>query len=280
MRQLTLLLLCVGVDALNHDGENRQPVSDAPTTTTTTTRTHHATKNSTLGAVERVEKRVAAPAGHDPATLFSDALRLSAEMTAESSRPPSEPLRAASALPTAAAPKLRHSAAPKSKSQPTNESLPAPATSSQPPAASSRRAGWWALPALALLACVLLCAVPAGARLQLLRLFDLGGMSPYAQQLCSFCVLVGTMTCAMLLFKLCQVGGVYTFSPASAVALTELCKLTLALSLHALGGARTAAAWCEDVDARVMLHYAGLAAAYTFNNQARYTRRGILGALY
>jgi hypothetical protein len=27
----------------------------------------------------------------------------------------------------------------------------------------------------------------------------------------------------------CQVGGAYTFSPASSVALTELCKLTLAV---------------------------------------------------
>ena len=97
----------------------------------------------------------------------------------------------------------------------------------------------------------------------------LGGMSTYGQQCCSFCVLVSTMTVAMLLFKLCQVGGAYTFSPASSVALTELCKLGLALSLHALAGARTAEAWREGVDRRVLLHYVGLSAAYTFNNQVR-----------
>lgn len=121
-----------------------------------------------------------------------------------------------------------------------------------------------ALLALALLAGALL--VPAKARARLLA-EGLGGMSAYGQQCASFCVLVSTMTVAMLLFKLCQVGGAYTFSPASSVALTELSKLALALGLHALSGARTAEAWREGVDRRVLLHYVGLSAAYTFNNQ-------------
>ena len=97
---------------------------------------------------------------------------------------------------------------------------------------------------------------------------DFGNMSAYAQQTGAFCVLVATMVVAMLLFKLCQVGGTYTFSPASSVALTEMCKLALALFLHArINGARDAAAWSEGVTARVLVHYALLSAGYTANNQ-------------
>ena len=112
-------------------------------------------------------------------------------------------------------------------------------------------------------------------REQLARWFDLSQMGGYAQQVCAFCVLVATMTVAMLLFKLCQVGGAYTFSPASSVALTELCKLSLALSLHALSGARSAEQWSEGVDVRVLLHYVGLSAAYTFNNQMAFYILGV-----
>ena len=57
-------------------------------------------------------------------------------------------------------------------------------------------------------------------------------VSNYLQQLGAFVLLVGVQTFAILLFKLCQVNGAYTFSPASSVALTELCKLALALLLH------------------------------------------------
>ena len=53
----------------------------------------------------------------------------------------------------------------------------------------------------------------------------------YLQQLGAFVLLVGVQTFAILLFKLCQVNGAYTFSPASSVALTEMCKLVLLVYL-------------------------------------------------
>ena len=56
--------------------------------------------------------------------------------------------------------------------------------------------------------------------------------SRYALQIGSFCTLVAVQSTALLLFKICQVGGTYTFSPASNVALTEMCKLVLAFALH------------------------------------------------
>lgn len=55
----------------------------------------------------------------------------------------------------------------------------------------------------------------------------------YAEQLGAFLVLVVVQSTAILLFKLCQKDGKYTFNPASSVALTELCKLLLAGGLHA-----------------------------------------------
>ena len=117
---------------------------------------------------------------------------------------------------------------------------------------------------------MLLAMIACGpCRQQLVKLVsDFGSMSNYAQQTGAFCVLVATMVVAMLLFKLCQVGGTYTFSPASSVALTEMCKLALAVGLHArINGARDAAAWSEGVTKRVLLHYALLSAGYTANNQ-------------
>merc|ERR1711935_1210389 len=53
--------------------------------------------------------------------------------------------------------------------------------------------------------------------------------SHYALQIGSFCTLVAVQSTALLLFKVCQVAGTYTFSPASNVALTEMCKLGLAI---------------------------------------------------
>ena len=252
--QLTLLLLG---DASSHASHNGTSRSRAPSTTNS--RTHHTKNGTSLGVVERVEKRVTAMESQEQKWP-----RLTSESQAQVSNGNSTPVpRAKSKFliePAATVP-------PVSTVPPGATTLPAAAANpSPPPAVSSGRVGWWVLLALALLVCVLL-AVPAKARLRLLT-HGLGGMSAYAQQLCSFCVLVATMTVAMLLFKVCQVDGAYMFSPASSVALTELCKLTLALGLHALGGARTLEAWREGVSGRVMLHYAGLSAAYTFNNQA------------
>lgn len=57
-------------------------------------------------------------------------------------------------------------------------------------------------------------------------------LSEYAKQLGAFVTLVVVQSMAILLFKLCQQDGKYTFNPASSVALTEICKLGLAGSLH------------------------------------------------
>ena len=54
----------------------------------------------------------------------------------------------------------------------------------------------------------------------------------YVKQLGAFVTLVIVQATAILLFKLCQQNGKYTFNPASSVALTELCKLGLAFTLH------------------------------------------------
>jgi hypothetical protein len=58
-------------------------------------------------------------------------------------------------------------------------------------------------------------------------------LSHYAKQLGAFFTLVVVQAAAILLFKLCQQNGTYTFNPASSVALTEMCKLLLAFTLHA-----------------------------------------------
>eukprot|EP00900_Chrysochromulina_parva_P017430 jgi/Chrpa1/25689/Chrysochromulina_OHIO_Genome00016289-RA len=57
-------------------------------------------------------------------------------------------------------------------------------------------------------------------------------LTEYAKQLGAFMTLVVVQATAILLFKLCQNDGKYTFNPASSVALTEMCKLLLAGSLH------------------------------------------------
>ena len=92
-------------------------------------------------------------------------------------------------------------------------------------------------------------------------------LSLYAQQLGSFFVLVCVQSTAILLFKLCQVGGTYTFSPASSVALTELCKLALAAGMHSRNVAASGERWFEGVSLRIVLHYFGLSLLYTINNQ-------------
>ena len=180
MLQLTLLLLG---DALSHDGMSHH-VHDPPAATAHSS--HHAKNVTSPGAMEREKRAALLRAGVPANSTLARTLKLeSARREHEASplrakiKPAVDPLPAASAPPAAAA-----------------------ASPSPPPTPTSERAGLYsALLALVLLAVALL--VPAKARLRLLT-EGLGGMSAYAQQCCSFCVLVGTMTVAMLLFKLCQ----------------------------------------------------------------------------
>jgi len=94
-----------------------------------------------------------------------------------------------------------------------------------------------------------------------------GSLSSYGTQIGSFAVLVCVQSCAILLFKLCQVGGVYSFSPASCVAMTEACKLALAVSLHSRHVQATGGSYFEGVSPRICAHYFFLAILYTVNNQ-------------
>jgi len=94
-----------------------------------------------------------------------------------------------------------------------------------------------------------------------------GEYSNYAKQLGAFLVLVVVQSMAILLFKLCQEGGKYTFNPASSVALTEICKLALAGSLHLQYVSSKKKPFWEGVTPKIVIHYFGLSALYTFNNQ-------------
>ena len=89
----------------------------------------------------------------------------------------------------------------------------------------------------------------------------------YVIQVGVFVLLVCVQTFAILLFKLCQVNGAYTFSPASSGALTELCKLTLAGMLHAQSVRSSGKPFFENVSVRMVLHYLAMSALYTANNQ-------------
>ena len=89
----------------------------------------------------------------------------------------------------------------------------------------------------------------------------------YVIQVGVFVLLVCVQTFAILLFKLCQVNGAYTFSPASRVALTELCKLTLAGMLHTQSVRSSGKPFFENVSVRMVLHYLGMSVLYTANNQ-------------
>ena len=79
--------------------------------------------------------------------------------------------------------------------------------------------------------------------------------------------LVAVQTTAILLFKLCQQNGTYTFSVASSVALTELCKLALAASMHIQHVASSKKAFWEGVNVKIIVNYFGLSTLYTINNQ-------------
>lgn len=89
----------------------------------------------------------------------------------------------------------------------------------------------------------------------------------YVQQLGAFCLLVVVQSFAILLFKLCQVSGRYTFSVPSSVCLTEVCKLVLAASFHYAYVTKERKPLFENVTPRIVLHYLGLALLYTLNNQ-------------
>ena len=80
-------------------------------------------------------------------------------------------------------------------------------------------------------------------------------------------ILVVVQSTAILLFKLCQKDGKYTFNPASSVALTEVCKLLLAGSLHYQYVSTSKKPFFENVNSRIVLHYLGLSTLYTINNQ-------------
>ena len=92
-------------------------------------------------------------------------------------------------------------------------------------------------------------------------------LSHWGQQTGSFVVLVCVQSCALLLFKLCQTSGSYSFSPASSVALTEACKLALAVTLHSRQVSAGANQLFEGLTPKIVLHYFGLAMLYTINNQ-------------
>ena len=193
MLQLTLLLLG---DASSHNVTSSTSHHVHALSTATAHHFHHAKNATSPGVVER-EKRATAEsarlrAGGAANSELARALKLESarrEQEAPALRSKSKP--AVEPLPEAAAPPAAAAAA-----------ASAAASPSPPPATTSGRAGLYsALLPLVLLAVALL--VPAKARLRLLT-EGLGGMSAYAQQCCSFCVLVATMTVAMLLFKLCQ----------------------------------------------------------------------------
>ena len=88
------------------------------------------------------------------------------------------------------------------------------------------------------------------------------GLSPIG--LSSFFVLVGIQATAILLFKLCQEEGVYSFSPASSIAITEFTKFCMAAILHyrAVGKDQ----FFDGLTRRIIASYALLALLYTTNN--------------
>lgn len=92
------------------------------------------------------------------------------------------------------------------------------------------------------------------------------GEGSAGMQLIAFFTLVVVQSGAILLFKLAQIGGSYTFSPASSVALTELVKLALAFGSHALEVRHTGNEWFPGLSVPILLHYFGLSCLYTTNN--------------
>ena len=92
------------------------------------------------------------------------------------------------------------------------------------------------------------------------------GAGSHSLQLASFLALVALQTTAILLFKVCQSHGAYTFSPASSIAITEALKFTIAATLHTRHARSTGEEWLAGLSPRMVLNYAGLSALYTLNN--------------
>ena len=100
-------------------------------------------------------------------------------------------------------------------------------------------------------------------------IFSWADVTSYGLQLGSFAILVAVQTTAVVLVKVTQTSGAYTFSPASCVALTELCKLALAGTLHVQHVKREGVALFDGVSAKIVAHYFGLAVCYTVSQVDR-----------
>ena len=157
-------------------------------------------------------------------------------------------------------------------------SAPAATSAAAAAVANAADSGSGSSPGSIILSLALLCSVGAAAYYVHTNLgpgglsSQLDRLSPLQLQLGAFCILVVVQASALLLFKLCQTSGSYEFSPASAVASTEACKLALAATLHwhatrPKEGAEEGRALLEGVSPRIVMHYFGLACLYTANNQ-------------
>ena len=141
----------------------------------------------------------------------------------------------------------------------------APPPPPPPPTLSTRAAIWPLLVGIgALLVCGAVCF-----RVQLATMGageSDGGGSGYSLQIASFVALVALQTTAILLFKVCQEHGAYTFSPASSIAMTEMLKFFIAGTLHTRHVKETGEDLLKGVSLPIILNYAGLSALYTLNN--------------
>jgi UDP-sugar transporter A1/2/3 len=122
---------------------------------------------------------------------------------------------------------------------------------------------------LPIVACVVLCA-GIYLRGSLVRMaagdVETSSARHMSLQVSSFLALVTLQTTAILLFKLCQVHGAYTFSPASSIAMTEALKFVIASVLHTRHVGGTGEPWGRGISRAIVLNYAGLSLLYTINN--------------
>ena len=81
-------------------------------------------------------------------------------------------------------------------------------------------------------------------------------------KLFSFCALVVCQTLGLLLTRLASKHGGYSFDPASAVAITELCKLLVSATLY-----KFEESTLEYPSRTIILKYLALALGYALNNQ-------------
>lgn len=87
-----------------------------------------------------------------------------------------------------------------------------------------------------------------------------------AIQLVAFFTLVAVQSSAILLFRLAQHKGQYSFSPASSVACTECVKLIIASLSHLHYTHRNGTEFFTQLSPSIVFNYLGLAALYTTNN--------------